>query len=41
MNIEIDIPSARNTQPQDSCFLFDDFTDTPDNRWGIINDGVM
>lgn len=25
----------------DNCYLFDSFTDSPEFRWGIVNDGVM
>jgi len=25
----------------DECYLFEDFTDVEDYRWGIVNDGVM
>jgi len=36
MTIEI-----KNPEPDDNCFLFDDFSDSPEFRWGIVNDGVM
>lgn len=35
------IAQENNIPPQDECILFDDFTNSPDFRWGIVNDGVM
>jgi len=28
-------------KPQQSCILFDDFSDPSDTRWGVVNDWVM
>lgn len=39
---EIPIPTEiENTKSDDTCFLFDDFSASPEFRWRIVNDGVM
>lgn len=43
-NVEESNGIIKNTTPidvDDTCIVFDDFTDSPDFRWGIVNDGVM
>lgn len=32
---------ASETENEDKCYLFEDFIDVQEYRWGIINDGVM
>jgi hypothetical protein len=41
MNDEINVLQTKVIEPEENCFLFDDFTGSVQNRWGIVNDGVM